>query len=275
MSTSEKRALVDTDSAHGIAWQCDLLDLARSSYYYEPLGESPLNLLLMKEIDKLYTAKPYFGRPRLTDALQKLGYGVNQKRVGRLMQVMGIRAIYPRPRTTIPENEHKKYPYLLRNQAITEVDQVWCSDITYIHMGTGFLYLVAVMDWFSRYVLSWRISNCMDVSFCTEALKEAFGLGCPRIFNTDKGGQYTSKVFTEMLLDNKVAISMSSRGPYDNIMVERLWRSVKYEHIFLHDYCNGQQLQKGLEQYFKEYNCENPHSSLDMKTPYQVWKAVH
>jgi putative transposase len=274
MSVSEKRALVDAADPKGISWQCELLGLARSSYYYEPLGESPLNLLLMKEMDQLFTAKPYFGRPRLTDGLRRLGYNVNPKRVGRLMQVMGIRAIYPRPRTTIPEKEYKKYPYLLRNQSIIEVNQVWCSDITYIPMSEGFLYLVAMMDWFSRYVLSWRISNCMDISFCIEALEEAFTQGRPAIFNSDKGGQYTSKAFTKMLQNNEVAISMSSRGPYDNIMVERLWRSVKYENVYLHDYQDGEQLQRGLEQYFQQYNCENPHSSLGMKTPFEVWNAA-
>ncbi len=225
----------------------------------------------MKELDKLYLKKPYFGRPRLTHGLRELGYDVNQKRVGRLMGIMGIRALYPRPRTTIVEKSHPKYPYLVDKNAISHPNEVWCSDISYIPMRSGFLYLVAVMDWYSRFVLSWEVSNCMDVNFCLEALELALEQGTPTIFNTDKGGQYTSKAFTQMLHDRGVKISMTAKGAMDNIMIERLWRSVKYEHIYLHEYDNGRQLCEGLEQYFYQYNYENPHSSLGMRKPFEVW----
>jgi putative transposase len=192
--------------------------------------------------------------------------------VGRLMEIMGIRAIYPRPRTTVVEKLHKKYPYLLRNVEIMRPNQVWCTDITYVPMARGFLYLVAIMDWYSRYVISWRISNCMDVSFCLEALEEALTQAKPEVFNSDKGGQYTSDAFTGILIDAEIQISMTARGCWDNLMIERLWRNVKYEHIYLHDYQDGFELQQGLTRYFQEYNYENPHSSLGMKKPYELWR---
>lgn len=272
MSLSKKRALIGPDDGLSIQAQCELLSLSRSSYYYRPLSESALNLELMEQIDKLYTAKPYFGRPRLTHGLREQGYQVNAKRVGRLMQIMGIRAIYPRPRTTCPIKEHKTYPYLLRKLPIKRPNQVWCSDITYIPMVSGFLYLVAIMDWYSRFVISWRISNCMDLSFCLEALEEALEQASPEIFNTDKGGQYTSEQFTASLLDADIQISMTARGCWDNLMIERLWRNVKYEHLYLYAYEDGKALHQGLTQYFYQYNYENPHSALNMAKPAQLWR---
>lgn len=272
MSLQQKGALIDPHDELSISLQCDLLNLPRSSYYYQPLGESELNLALMDAIDRIYTAKPYYGRPRLTHALRAQGFKVNPKRVWRLMQLMGIRAIYPAPSTSVPLKAHKDYPYLLRGLAVRRKNQVWCSDITYLRMGTGFLYLVAIMDWYSRYVISWRISNALDVSFCIEALEEALEQGCPEIFNTDKGGQYISEAFTGLLLDKEVRISMTERGCWDNLMVERLWRKVKHEHVYLHSYADGLALDGGLTQYFHAYNHEDPHSSLNMSTPYALWK---
>ncbi|WNJ17577.1 IS3 family transposase [Pontibacter sp. G13] len=272
MSIALKRAMIDPDDRLSISAQCELLGLPRSSYYYQPLEESPLNLELMGVLDRIYLRKPYFGRPRLTRAIRELGYPINSKRIGRLMKIMGIRAIFPEPRTTIQEKEHKKYPYLLRGLEIIHPNQVWCSDITYVPMQAGFLYLVAIMDWYSRYVISWRISNALDKSFCIEALEEALDHGKPEIFNSDKGGQYTSPAFTGLLEDAKSRISMTARGCWDNLMIERLWRTVKYEHIYLHSYQNGWELERGLRQYFQEYNYENPHSSLNMAKPYELWK---
>ena len=271
MNIPQKRVLIGPDLEFSIQQQCQLLDLPRSSYYYEPLGESERNLKLMKAIDKIYTKKPYFGRPRITHHLRELGFEVNPKCVARLMQVMGIRALYPRPRTSIPINEHLNYPYLLRNLDINRPNQVWCSDITYIPMAKGFLYLVAIMDWYSRYVISWRISNSLDMSFCIEALEDALQQGHPEIFNTDKGGQYTSPDFTKLLLEKDVKISMTARGHWDNIMIERLWRSVKYECIYLNDYQDGRDLHTGIGQYLQEYNYENPHQALNMNKPHLVW----
>lgn len=272
MSIAAKRSLIAQDGLLSIRAQCDLLELPRSSYYYEPVGESSENLALMAELDRIYTAKPYFGRPRLTHALRNKGYAVNPKRVGRLMRVMGIGAIYPRPRTTVSEKAHKKYPYLLRSLKIIRPNQVWCTDITYLATESGFLYLVAIMDWFSRFVISWRISNGMDASFCVEALEEAMANQKPEIFNSDKGGQFTSEAFTSVLLEAEVDISMTARGCWDNLMIERLWRNVKYEHLYLHSYQNGTELHQGLSQYFYEYNYENPHSRLNMATPAELWK---
>ena len=272
MSTQQKCGLIDPADGLSVQRQCQLLGLARSSYYYQPLGESAENLRLMDAIDRIFTAKPYYGRPRLTHALRAQGFGVNPKRVGRLMRVMGIRAIYPAPRTSVQIKAHPAYPYLLRNVRVTRSNQVWCSDITYLRVGMGFLYLVVIMDWYSRYVLSWRLSNAMDVSFCTEALEEALSYGQPEIFNTDKGGQYTSEVFTDLLRGAEIGISMTERGCWDNLMVERLWRKVKYEHFYLYSYTDGQAVHQGLGEYFHVYNHEDPHSSLNMSTPYARWK---
>jgi len=273
MSITDKRALVDRDTPLSIASQCELLGLARSTYYAEPIGESEENLMLMRAIDKIYIGKPYFGRPRITALLKEQGFKVNHKRVGRLMRCMGIHAIYPAPRTSLAVKAHPTYPYLLRNQLIDRVNQVWCSDITYIPMHRGFLYLTAVMDWASRYVISWQVSNCMEVNFCIQVLEEALSQATPEIFNTDKGGQYTSEGFTALLTDHHIRISMTERGASDNIMVERLWRSVKYECIYLQEFNDAWALNDALQAYFYAYNFENPHSSLGMRKPYEVWKG--
>ena len=252
--------------------QCRLLGLPRSSYYYQPKGESRLNLTLMRLLDEQYTRTPFYGSPKMTLWLKTRGYAVNHKRVERLMRVMGLQAIYPKPDTSRPHAEHKIYPYLLRGVEIDHADQVWSADITYIRMSRGFLYLAAVMDWFSRYVLSWRLSNTLESSFCVEALEMALEAKQPKIFNTDQGTQFTSEDFTGILKDREIAISMDGRGRYlDNIFVERLWRTVKYEEVYLHDYQTSGEAYLGLKKYFDFYNTERFHQSLDYRTPYEVY----
>lgn len=252
--------------------QCELLGLPRSSFYYRPKGESSLNLLLTRLLDKQYTRTPYYGSPKMTHWLKAQGYAVNHKRVERLMRVMGLQAIYPKPNTSKPHPEHKIYPYLLRGVKIDHADQVWSADITYIRMRRGFLYLVAVIDWFSRYVLSWRLSNTLESSFCVEALEMALETKQPEIFNTDQGTQFTSEDFTGILKDRNIAISMDGRGRYlDNIFVERLWRTVKYEEVYLRDYQTPSEAYLGLKNYFEFYNTERFHQSLNYQTPYEVY----
>jgi putative transposase len=253
--------------------QCELLGLNRSSYYYQPKGESPLNLLLMRLLDEQYTRTPYYGSPKMTLWLRKEGYPVNRKRVERLMNLMGLQAIYPKPNTSRPHPEHKIYPYLLRGVKIERADQVWSADITYIRMRAGFLYLVAVIDWFSRYVLSWRLSNTLDSSFCVEALEAALRVKQPEIFNTDQGSQFTSGEFIGLLEDRQIAISMDGRGRcLDNIFVERLWRTVKYEEVYLRDYQTPNEAYLGLKKYFEFYNTERFHQALGYQTPYEVYR---
>ena len=219
--------------------QCDLLGLTRSSYYYQPTGENSLNLGLMKLIDQQYTETPFYGIRRMTAWLQKQGYQVNHKRVARLMRKMGLETIYPRPKLSQPDDNHRRYPYLLREMSIDQPNQVWCSDITYIRMQSGFIYLVAIMDWYSRFVLAWQLSNTLDVSFCLEALAKASEFGKPSIFNSDQGSQYTSREFVESLENRGIQISQDGRGRvFDNIFIERLWRSLKYEEVYLKDYPN-------------------------------------
>jgi len=253
--------------------QCELLGLPRSSYYYQPKGESPLNLTLMRLLDEQYTRTPYYGSPKMTIWLKKQGHAVNRKRVERLMRVMGLQAIYPKPNTSKPHPGHKIYPYLLRGVEIDHADQVWSADITYIRMSSGFLYLVAVPDWFSRYVLSWRLSNTLEGSFCVEALEAALRLKQPEIFNTDQGTQFTSGEFTGILRKREIAISMDGRGRcLDNIFVERLWRTVKYEEVYLRDYQTPGEAYLGLKKYFEFYNTERFHQSLNYQTPYEVYR---
>ena len=258
-----------------IVRQCDLLGLNRSTYYRPEAGinESPVNLHLMKEIDKIYMSAPYMGYRRITAALRRQGYRVNYKRVRRLMKKMGLQGVAPGPNTSKPAPQHKVYPYLLRNVEIERTDQVWSTDITYIPMPRGFMYLVAVIDWHSRYVLSWRLSNTLDANFCVEALKDALATGRkPEIFNTDQGAQFTSMAFTQVLLDNEIKISMDGRGrALDNVFVERLWRSVKYEDVYLKDYQSPFALNAGLGEYFNRYNTWRPHQSLDYQTPHEVY----
>jgi putative transposase len=252
--------------------QCELLGLNRATYYYTPTPETPLNLALMREIDQQYLHTPFYGYRRMTVHLQRQGYEVNPKRVRRLMRLMGLAAVGPRPRTTQVTPENQIYPYLLRDLAITHVNQVWSSDITYIPMRRGFMYLVAVIDWYSRYVLSWEISNTLDGRFCLTALETALAHAQPEIFNTDQGAQFTAQAFTGCLLAAGVRVSMDGRGrALDNVFCERLWRSVKYEDVYLHDYTTGLDLAHGMTHYFNFYNHERPHQSLD----YAVPAAVH
>lgn len=225
----------------------------------------------MRLIDEQYTRTPFYGRHRMTAYLRSCGETVNCKRVRRLMRIMGLQAVYPRPRTTVASPDHKVYPYLLRGLAVTHPNQVWSSDITYIPMRKGFMYLAAVFDWHSRYVVSWRVSNTLDGGFCLAALEDAFRHGCPEIFNTDQGTQFTAERFTATVENAGVRMSMDGRGrALDNIFIERLWRSVKYEDIYLKDYETGEALLEGLRQYFRFYNEERPHQSLGYRTPASV-----
>lgn len=231
-----------------------------------------MNLELMRLIDEQYTACPFYGIRRMTAHLRRAGFEVNPKRVGRLMRKMGIAAIYPRPRTSVPNLEHKIYPYLLRGVLIERVNQVWSCDITYIRLTKGFIYLMAVMDWHSRFVLSWELSNTMEVGFCVEALDSALLIACPEIFNSDQGSQFTSRSFREKLESNSIQISMDGKGrAFDNIFIERLWRSVKYEDVYLKDYRDGWEAREGIENYFVFYNEKRLHSALGYRTPKEVY----
>jgi putative transposase len=246
----------------------------RASWYYEPVAETTANLALMRRIDEQYLAKPTFGSRMMTAWLQRQGHPVNRKRVRRLMRLMGLEAIYPKPRTTQRGAGHPIYPYLLRDLTITHVDQVWGADITYVPLRQGFLYLVAVLDWYSRYVIAWRLSNSLEGSFCCECLEEALGQGRPEIFNTDQGVQFTSETFTRRLLAERVAISMDGRGrALDNVFVERLWRTVKQEEVYLKDYATVWEAEEGLASYFRFYDEERPHSRLGNQTPGEVYRA--
>jgi len=257
-----------------VAEQCELLDLARSTYYYEPAAESVENLALMRRIDEQYLKTPFFGSRRMAEELSTEACPVNRKRVQRLMRTMGIAALYPRQRTSTPGVGHRVYPYLLRGLVIDRANQVWCSDITYIPMERGFMYLVAIMDWHSRYVLSWRLSNTLDAEFCVSALKEALVRGKPEIFNTDQGSQFTSRAFTDVLQANQIAISMDGRGrALDNVFIERLWWSVKYEEVYLKAYVTVADLNEGLSRYFDFYDHRRKHQALDYRTPYEVYQA--
>lgn len=255
--------------------QCELLGLARSTFYYEPASESEENLQLMRLIDEQYLRTPFFGSRSMTTWLRRTKQkDVNRKRVQRLMRRMGLEAIYPKPRTSTPAAGHKIYPYLLRELTVARANQVWCTDITYIPMPRGFMYLVAVMDWYSRHVLSWRLSNSLETTFCIEALEEALAVGCPEIFNSDQGSQFTSEAFTSRLLAAGIAISMDGRGrALDNVFVERLWRSLKYEEVYLKDYSTVADLYEGLEFYFNFYSHERPHQGLNNRTPYEVYAS--
>jgi putative transposase len=250
-----------------IARQCALVGITRSTWYYRPRGESAENLALMRLIDDQYLRTPFYGSRKLS-----LMLGVTRKRIQRLMRVMGIEAIYPKRRTTWPGAGHKIYPYLLRNVEVTRPDQVWASDITYVPLRHGFLYLVAIMDWYSRYVLAWRLSNTLTGSFCIEALDEALSHAQPEIFNSDQGSQFTATAFTSSLELRGVAISMDGRGrAIDNVFIERLWRSVKYEEVYLRDYRDGWEAEASLAAYFRFYNDERIHQSLGYRTPADVY----
>lgn len=251
--------------------QCELVGLNRASYYYTPAQESEFNLYLMRLIDEQYTRTPFYGWPRMTVYLRRQGHVVNAKRVRRLMTLMGLQAVGPKRRTTVPAAGHKIYPYLLRNLAITHPNQVWSADITYLPMVQGFMYLVAIIDWYSRYALAWQLSNSLDELFCLAALDQALAQGQPEIFNTDQGAQFTAQAFTDRLEAAHIRISMDGRGrALDNVFVERLWRTVKYEHVYLHEYTTVPELEQGLRQYFTFYNHERPHRSLAYRTPAEV-----
>jgi putative transposase len=255
-----------------IVHQCALVGLARSSWYYTPQGETPENLLLMRLLDEQYTKTPFYGVERMTAWLRQQGYEVNPKRVRRLLRLMGLEALYPKPRLSLPAPGERRYPYLLRERPIRRVNDVWSTDITYVRMQQGFLYLVAVLDWYSRYVLSWELSNTLDTAFCLEALESALRLGQPQIFNTDQGSQFTSAAYTTRLEQAGIQISWDGRGrALDNAFVERLWRSVKWEEVYLKDYRTVAEAASGLDRYFQFYNHERLHQALGYQTPAQVY----
>jgi putative transposase len=270
-----KRPLIEPSNCHlSIRRQCELLDINRSSFYLEPAAESEENLRLMRLIDQQFMRTPFYGSRRMTASLERSGEMVNRKRVQRLMAQMGLEAIFPRPRTTIAATDARVYPYLLRDRVLTRVNEVWSSDITYVPMRRGFMYLTAVIDWYSRYVLSWRLSNTLEGQFCLEALDEALAQGRPEIFNTDLGSQFTAREYTGRLEDAGIAVSRDGRGrALDNVFVERLWRSVKYEDIYIKDYEQTSELESGLGAYFWFYDEERPHQSLDYRTPGEVYRA--
>jgi putative transposase len=265
--------LVEPDHAEiSVRRQCDLLGVNRSGLYYQPVGESEENLMLMRLIDEEYTRYPFYGSRRMTVWLWDQGHKVNRKRVSRLMEVMGIEALYPKPRLSQPGEGHKIYPYLLRGVEVTRVNQVWSTDITYVRMAGGFVYLVAVMDWFSRFVLSWALSVTMELDFCVEALKRALRRGRPEIFNSDQGSQFTSEKFIGELETHGITISMDGRGRcFDNIFIERLWRSLKYEEIYLRDYELVPEARAGIGNWFQFYNQQRPHQSLGYRTPAELY----
>lgn len=267
-----KRGLIEPGHAQlSIARQCELLGLARSSFYYEAAGESDENLLLMRLLDEQYTRAPFYGVRRMTAWLRGKGHQVNEKRVKRLLRLMGLEALYPKPRLSLNTAEHRVYPYLLRGLRVERPNQVWSTDITYIRLARGFVYLAAVIDWYSRYVLSWEVSVTMEGSFCLEALEAALSKGRPEIFNTDQGPQFTSDAFTGRLLSEGIRVSMDGRGrALDNVFVERLWRSVKYEEVYLKDYESVPAALAGLDAYFAFYNGERLHQSLGYRTPSEV-----
>jgi len=254
--------------------QCELLGVNRSGLYYEPLGESDENLALMRLLDEQYTRTPFYGSRKMVEWLGTQGFNVNRKRISRLMALMGIEAVYPKPKLSQPGEGHRIYPYLLRGVEVNRANQVWSTDITYIRMAQGFVYLVAVMDWFSRYVLSWSLSLTMEIDFCIEALKSALRRGRPDIFNSDQGSQFTSEKFTGELTAREIAISMDGRGRcMDNIFIERLWRSLKYEEVYLKDYASVNEARAGIAKYFRFYNQERLHQSLEYRTPAAIWLA--
>jgi len=270
-----KRSLIEPGHEHlSLSRQCELVGLARSSLYYQPRGVSAENLLLMRLMDEQYTRTPFYGIRRMTAWLKGHGYEVNHKRVARLMEAMVLETIYPKPRTTLASPENRVYPYLLRNVVVARPDQVWSTDITYIRLSRGFVYLVAVLDWYSRYVLSWEVSVSLDVAFCLEALDRALDKGKPAIFNSDQGCQFTSQPFTERLLSRDIRISMDGRGrALDNVFVERLWRTVKQEEVYLKDYQTVPAAIANLKDYFQFYNRERLHQSLGYRTPEAVYRG--
>ena len=276
MSRGERRAMIRRDHpVLSLSRQCKILSISRSSFYYAPKGESPENLALMRRIDELFLKYPFYGSRQMVRQLRREGLRVGRHRVRRLMRLMGLEAIYQAPRTSVPHPAHRVYPYLLKGLAIDRPNQVWCADITYIPVQRGFLYLVAIMDWATRHVLAWRLSNTMDAGFCVEALTEALArYGRPEIFNTDQGSQFTSLDFTGVLKNADVAISMDGRGRcMDNIFIERLWRSLKYEAVYLHELTDGFKAERVIGEWIGFYNTERPHSALAGRTPAEAYGA--
>ena len=271
-TTEQKRKLMEWNNQEiSLCRQCKLLSLSKGALYYEPVKLDQFSLSIMGFIDLQHIKTPFFGSRKMVAALEKCGYIVNRKRVQRLMKLMGISAIYPKRSLSQKSKAHKIYPYLLKDIKIDNPNFVWSVDITYIQLRGGFLYLVAIIDWYSRYVLSWRLSNTLDVSFCLEALEEALDKGTPIIFNSDQGSQFTSKEFTQLLLDKGIKVSMDGRGRvFDNIFIERLWRSVKYEDVYLKGYETCKDVIDGLGRYFPFYNNQRPHQALGYKVPYEI-----
>lgn len=273
---NQKRAWIEPNHPSlSIRSQCGLIGLTRSSYYNQPAGESPENLDIMEKIDRQYMKTPFYGSRRFTAWLEREHeIKVNRKRVQRLMRLMRIEAIYQKPKFRASGAQHKIYPYRLKDVHINTPNHVWASDITYIPMRQGFMYLVAIMDWHSRFVLAWELSNTMDVSFCMDALQQAFLFGKPEIFNSDQGSQFTSNAFTESLCEKGILISMDSKGRcFDNIFIERLWRTVKYEDVYIRDYEDVPSLFTGMESYFHFYNFERVHQALGYRTPAEVYEG--
>ncbi|MCA1617534.1 MAG: IS3 family transposase [Acidobacteria bacterium] len=273
-SVDQKRQMVEPEHEQiSVRRQCEMLGFSRTGLYYKERGESAENLALMRRLDEQYTCTPFYGVERMTAWLRAQGYEVNQKRVRRLLREMGLEAIYPKPRLSDPQAGHRIYPYLLKGVRIERVNQVWSTDITYIRLRQGLVYLVAVLDWHSRYVLAWEVSVSLESCFCVSALDSALSQGQPETFNSDQGSQFTSEVFSERLVERGIQISMDGRGrALDNIVVERLWRSVKYEEVYLKDYGSVAEAMRGLRAYFEFYNHERPHQSLNYKTPAAVYR---
>ena len=277
INLEERKDMIEPDSSVlSISTQCEMLSVSKSSFYYVPVGESDENLAIMRKLDEQYFSTPFYGALRLTAILILSGYKVNIKRVRRLMKLVNWQTIYREPRTTISDKTHYKFPYLLKGLKIDKCNQVWAMDITYIPMKKGFMYLTAIIDLHSRYVVHWSLSNSMSADWCTEVLKEAIkNNGTPEIFNTDQGSQFTSDIFINTLIDNNIKISMDGKGrALDNIFIERLWRSVKYENVYLNVYENGLSLWEGLEKYFQFYNHVRIHQSLDYQTPKQRYELA-
>jgi putative transposase len=276
MSRGKRKTMITRDHPDlSLSRQCRLLSISRSSFSFAPKGETQENLALMRRIDALFLKYPFYGSRQMARQLRREGVRVGRHRVRRLMRLMGLEAIYQAPRTSAPHPAHRVYPYLLKGMAIDRSNQVWCADITYIPVQRGFLYLVAVMDWATRHVLAWRLSNTMDAGFCVEALREALArYGRPEIFNTDQGSQFTSLDFTGTLKDAGITISMDGRGRcMDNIFIERLWRSLKYEAVYLHELTDGFKAERVIGEWIDFYNTERPHSALDGQTPAETYRA--
>jgi putative transposase len=265
--------MIDKDDSLPVTRQCEILDLSRSGVYYNPVPLRAIDVELMRQIDEIHLLYPFYGSRKIRTELLAKGYNIGRDRIRRLMRRMGIEALYVKPRLSICHRGHAKYPYLLRGLEITKANHVWATDITYIPMSRGFCYLVAIMDWASRKVLAWRLSNTLDSAFCVDALEEAIAkYGCPDIFNTDQGSQFTAEVFTNTLRVNNIAISMDGKGRWmDNVFIERLWKSVKYEDIYLKAYASMAEVKQGLVSYFKFYNEKRWHNSFDKKTPDMVY----